>query len=404
VTPFDQVLQNKINWGIEAWDVTRTPWPLPDKSVQTVITSPPYWGLRDYGVSGMIGLEPTFDEWLEKMVAVFREVRRVLRDDGTIWVNMGDSYANDAKWGGSTGGKHAYGLHGKTSIGRMKRNTGIPPKSLLGQPWRLAFALQADGWILRSDIIWAKPNPMPESVTDRPTKGHEYLFLLAKRPRYYYDADAVREANSPGAIKRFGRNPQQSPTRKYEDRRGEEPTWDNTGRNLRTVWTIPTRPFPEAHFATFPPKLIEPCVRAGTSEKGACRECGAGWKREVNESQVNLQKTNNPGKQDQVTNWERDRWPRTTKKVETLGWFPSCDCEANIGEITVPQIVLDPFMGSGTTAVVATRLGRRAVGFELNPDYIKMARERIIGDAPLFNTPSTVEATDAVGTPGRSLF
>jgi hypothetical protein len=172
---------------------------LPAESVHTVLTSPPYWGLRDYGSPGQLGLEPTPEEYVANMVAVFREVRRVLRADGTLWLNLGDSYANDTKWGGSSGGKHVAALHGQTGIGRQKVTTGLKAKDLVGIPWRVAFALQADGWYLRSDIIWAKPNPMPESVTDRPTKAHEYLFLLSKSARYYYDADAVREAGDASA-------------------------------------------------------------------------------------------------------------------------------------------------------------------------------------------------------------
>jgi DNA modification methylase len=153
------------------------------ESVQTCVTSPPYFGLRDYGVAGQIGLEATPDAFVAEMVAVFREVRRVLRNDGTLWLNLGDSYANDTKWGGSSSGKHVKGLHGDTGVGRGKRTTGLKAKDLIGIPWLVAFALRADGWYLRSDIIWHKPNPMPESVTDRPTKAHEYLFLLAKSER-----------------------------------------------------------------------------------------------------------------------------------------------------------------------------------------------------------------------------
>ncbi|MCF5398308.1 site-specific DNA-methyltransferase, partial [Pseudomonas syringae] len=163
-------------------DMMRT---LPDESVHTCVTSPPYYGLRDYGVDGQIGLEETPAEFIARLVDVFREVRRVLRADGTIWVNMGDSYASDSKWGGSTGGKHVKALHGNGSIGRLRTRTGLPDKNLMGMPWRLAFALQDDGWYLRQDIIWHKPNPMPESTRDRCTKAHEYLFLLSKSPRYY---------------------------------------------------------------------------------------------------------------------------------------------------------------------------------------------------------------------------
>jgi DNA modification methylase len=180
-------------WRLIEGDCREVLRSLDAESVQTCVTSPPYFGLRDYGHDGQLGLEPTPDEYVAALVEAFREVRRVLRDDGTLWLNLGDSYANDAKWGGSSGGKHV--MDGQTGGEgyRLRRATGLKSKDLIGVPWRVAFALQADGWYLRSDIIWAKPNPMPESVTDRPTKAHEYLFLLAKAPRYYYDADAMRE-------------------------------------------------------------------------------------------------------------------------------------------------------------------------------------------------------------------
>ena len=170
---------------------------LPAESVHCCVTSPPYWGLRDYEVNGQLGLERTPNEYVMRLVGILNEVRRVLRVDGTLWLNLGDSYANDGKWGGSTGGKHAAGLHGK-QVGRQRRETGLKPKELVGIPWRVAFALQADGWYLRSDIIWAKPNPMPESITDRPTRSHEYIFLLAKAKQYYYDADAIAEPSVAG--------------------------------------------------------------------------------------------------------------------------------------------------------------------------------------------------------------
>src|SRR5215472_5806675 len=205
---------------------------LPADSVHCVVTSPPYWGLRDYGIEGQLGLEPTPEEYVERMVAVFHEVRRVLRDDGTCWANMGDTFSD---------------------------------KQLVGMPWRLAFALQADGWFLRSDIIWAKPNPMPESVTDRPTKAHEYVFLLTKSARYYYDADAVRE---PWADDRLGGSATRS--LRYSELSGRNgdhglgPPPPFAGRNLRSVWTIATAPYPEAHFATFPPELARRCIVAGS--------------------------------------------------------------------------------------------------------------------------------------------
>jgi DNA modification methylase len=214
---------------------------LPPESVQCCVTSPPYWGLRDYGVDGQLGLEPTPDEYVANMVAVFSEVARVLRDDGTLWLNLGDSYASGSK--GSGGPNEKQDSNAGSYYDIRKFNHGLKPKDLCGIPWRVAFALQADGWYLRSDIIWHKPNPMPESVTDRPTKAHEYLFLLSKQERYFYDAEAIREDKS-----RHGGGQLGSPD----------------FRNKRTVWTIPSQPYSEAHFATFPEDLVKPCILAGS--------------------------------------------------------------------------------------------------------------------------------------------
>jgi DNA modification methylase len=240
---------------------------LPDASVHCVVTSPPYFGLRDYGMAGQIGLEQTPGAFVEVMIDVFREVRRVLRDDGTLWLNLGDSYANDGKWGGSTGGKHASALHGDSGIGRRKLSTGLKPKDLIGIPWRVAFALQADGWYLRQDIIWSKPNPMPESVTDRCTKAHEYLFLLSKSARYHYDADAIKEAaiHEGRVVKASGSEAKNGQKGDFGATAAGFTMHDTlvTDRNRRSVWTVSTQPFSEAHFATFPPALIEPCIKAG---------------------------------------------------------------------------------------------------------------------------------------------
>ena len=241
---------------------------LPDQSVHCVVTSPPYFGLRDYGVDGQLGLEPTPAEFVAAMVEVFREVRRVLRDDGTLWLNLGDSYATDKKWGGSTGGKAAAGLHGLGGGGRNRTRVGLPDKNLIGVPWRVAFALQEDGWYLRQDIIWHKTNPMPESVRDRCTKAHEYIFMLTKSPRYFFDSEAMKE---PGVIPAGTKGAKGSAARQAEKgvnaRPPEYKIYDGM-RNRRSVWTVQTRPFKEAHFATYPPDLIEPCILAG------CPECG----------------------------------------------------------------------------------------------------------------------------------
>jgi DNA modification methylase len=234
-----------------------------DKSVQTCITSPPYWGLRDYGESEQLGLEATPEEYVQNMVEVFRGVRRVLRDDGTVWLNLGDCFAGPRSAGG---GKQSEVDTSKPSRAQVE---GLKPKDLVGIPWRVAFALQADGWYLRSDIIWHKPNPMPESVTDRPTKAHEYLFLLTKSPRYYYDADAIREAAAETTFTRL----QSKGTQAVVDnsRRDAMPDMAKAphpaGRNKRSVWTVTTKPFKGAHFAIFPPDLIEPCVLAGSAER-----------------------------------------------------------------------------------------------------------------------------------------
>lgn len=244
---------------------------LPDGSINCCVTSPPYFGLRDYGVEGQLGLEPTPDEFVSAMVEVFREVRRVLRDDGTLWLNLGDSYANDGKWGGSTGGKHASALHGNSGIGRRLLTTGLKPKDLIGIPWRVAFALQADGWYLRQDIIWHKPNPMPESVTDRCTKAHEYIFLFAKSERYYFDADAIKEqaVSNHASGNSFKGRQGGAIHMPMSGGAGTADQWLPGGmRNRRSVWTVSTKPFKGAHFATFPPDLIEPCVLAGCPVDG----------------------------------------------------------------------------------------------------------------------------------------
>ena len=345
---------------------------IPEGSVRTCVTSPPYFGLRDYGtasweggdgncdhiqdesktkqfgnpefnenrpsrkktktkgfyyekecekcgakrVDSQIGLEQSPNEYVEQLVQVFREVKRVLADDGTLWLNLGDSYAgNNSR--ASDNGRAGYGNERE---GVFKRGgEGLKTKDLIGIPWRLAFALQADGWYLRSDIIWAKPNPMPESVTDRPTKSHEYLFLLTKSPRYYYDHEAIKEesvTNTEGQSIRFGGSKYGDSTDpKHATKSGN--IYEDTGkRNKRDVWTIATKPFKGAHFAVMPEALVEPCILAGSAEG---------------------------------------------------------------------DTVLDPFTGSGTVAVVANRHGRNFVGTELNPEYAEIARKRIKDDSPMFN-------------------
>ncbi len=294
---------------------------LPDGCVQTCVTSPPYWGLRDYGVDGQLGLERTPDEYVANMVEVFREVRRVLCDDGTLWLNLGDSYAAQPSGPQGAQGQMADRAVTKHRAARTKerRRPGTTPnrlpqpglkhKDLVGIPWMVAFALRGDGWYLRSDIIWHKPNPMPESVIDRPTKAHEYLFLLSKSERYYYDADAVAEDAVSDAPSGNGFAREQRLSIDHgAPARGSGP-WTNVGgkRNKRSVWAVATQPYDGAHFATFPTKLIEPCVLAGAPAGG---------------------------------------------------------------------VVLDPFFGSGTTGEVAERHGRLWLGFDLNPAYEALQKER----------------------------
>ena len=321
------------------------------------------------------------------MVEVFGEVRRVLRDDGTLWLNVGDSYASGAE-GFRPGAGRADGIVDQR--GQRNRNgtptpPGLKPKDLVGIPWRLAFALQAEGWYLRSDIVWAKPNPMPESVRDRPTKSHEYVFLLAKSQRYYFDADAVREANATVASTRDAIvDWKNRPNNGATDGKGlgcYRMGSVHNGRNIRDVWTIPTSPCPEAHFAVMPSRLVEPCIKAGTSERGCCPACGAPWERVV-------EKASNPGGimgvgnarhvQDNLSMRERDRdAEKRIGETRTIGFRPACDCDA--GE-PVPCVVLDPFFGAGTVGVVAKRLGRHYIGIELNPEYAAIAKRRIAND------------------------
>lgn len=370
-----------MSWRIYEGDAAEMLATLPAASAHCVVTSPPYFGLRDYGVLGQIGLEPTIEEYLARLVTVFRAVRRVLRPDGTLWLNLGDSFANSGKWGGHTGGKHAAALHG-SPIGRNKRYTGLKAKDLIGIPWRVAFALQADGWFLRADIIYSKSNPMPESVLDRPTRSHEYLFLLSRRPRYYYDATAIA---SP-AVDGDPRPPNGSPAlaRPAAGRRDSNPglAGSVTTVNRRSVWTLPTEPFPGNHFAVMPTSLVEPCILAGTSQRGACPACGAPWTRQTSTSYMNpgARTTNGPrstANQAITAGYEQ----RLEKMVETVGWAPGCRCDA--GE-PVPCVVLDPFAGAGTVPLVADRLGRHGIGIELNPTYVTLARARLVDDAPIF--------------------
>jgi len=352
-----------------------------DASLHCVVTSPPYYGLRDYGVDGQVGLEESPEAYVARLVDVFREVRRILRDDGTVWLNLGDSYNGSGKGANADGTAGKAGLLNTASLGtqigkfRKSNVIGLKPKDLIGIPWRVAFALQADGWYLRQDIIWHKPNPMPESVTDRCTKSHEYIFLLSKSAKYYFDHEAIKEPSANLGVA------------------------SNETRNKRSVWTVATRNYKGAHFATFPTTLIEPCILAGTSEKGCCATCGAPWKRlhgrsckscgsfieHQHKSCNTCGFVNNEWKDERVVNLatragESDvigslvaRKSQITVNHISLDFIKSCDCESDV----VPCTVFDPFTGSGTTAFVALTHNRNFVGTELNPEYIALAEERI---------------------------
>lgn len=375
---------------------------LPAQSVQCCVTSPPYYGLRDYGVDGHIGLEKTPDEYVAEMVAVFREVRRVLRDDGVLWLNLGDSYnaAGRTGHGGTRVGYKQGSNRASASGGDACRPSvaNLKEKDLIGIPWMVAFALRADGWYLRSEVIWAKPNPMPESVTDRPTKAHEQVFLLSKSARYFYDADAIREdsVDPEGSAKRYAAPFFAGP--KHESGNYSADGAKHTAgmkvfdgsRNARTIWTIATQPFSGAHFATMPPDLAERCIKAGSSEKGCCPHCGAPWGRVVERSfdhataaAIAARRSSKVAKERNDPEFKKLSGTGIARltTVTAGGWSPSCDCPTHD---PIPCTILDPFGGAGTTALVADRLGRNATIIELNPEYAALARERVTADAGMF--------------------
>ena len=473
--------------------------PLPDGSVHCCVTSPPYHGLRDYNLSEWvggdtecshalrpnatpnpngtntnwnhvndvwpngicghcgatqqaagIGLEPTLSDWLANIVAVSREVWRVLRDDGTYWLNLGDAYAggikgsggkNSAKQNSNPGSFHD-GLNrgkrtprgegsGRWGMGDVAVD-GLPAKNLMGQPWRAAFALQDDGWILRSAIVWHKPNPMPESVSDRPTSAYEMVFLLTKRAHYFYDVNAIREKHQ-DPNRGHGEHESRTPhSGRLDDPQKEQAAftvskreYNPAGRNARNVWQIPTQGRPEAHFATYPDELPRRCILAGTSAHGVCADCGAPWARQT--------ETNDPNGR-LGSQYVEDRHLDLQKGArgvpsadgaptrQTVGWQPTCDCNAadcpqhkpankqdghgprhagfnarwkESGGVQpkatdfqptctcdanrIPATVLDPFIGSGTTVAVAQQLGRHGIGLDLNPDYLAIAAKRLAG-------------------------
>jgi len=327
-------------WEIMQGDVRERLADLPDNSIHCVVTSPPYFGLRDYGVEGQIGLELTPSEFVATMVQVFREVRRVLRPDGTCWLVLGDSYYS-----------------GRCQPDRM----GLKPKDLILMLARVAIALQDDGWWVRSNIAWCKRSPMPEPVRDRPTTAHEHIFLLSKSERYFYDAEAVRVPSgaSPGGdFSRAYAAAQPNHGAMRTDRpaaTGSRNLWDYWS-DEDDVWLLSAEPQRAGHFATFPTEIPRRAILAGTSAHGCCVECGAPWRRVVIASDG-------------------------TDRRETTGWEPTCSHNAAV----MPCTVLDPFSGSGTTVKVALRLQRRAIGIELNPDYLAMSERIIRNDSPLFN-------------------
>lgn len=347
---------------------------LPANFIHCCVTSPPYYGLRDYGVSGQVGLEQSPEEYLEKMVAIFGEVRRVLRDDGTCWLNLGDSYGWSPKKGGS-GTPNGRNLAKMGYTGAKPISVSLKEKDLIGIPWRVAFALQADGWYLRQDIIWHKTNPMPESVRDRCTKSHEYIFLLAKSKKYWYDHEAIKEpaAYPPGTRKNVKKGGFNSKYAGDVTRKGDESFRANRSkRNKRDVWTISTKPYKGAHFAVFPPDLIRPCILAGCPPR-ACAACGKGYKRVLNEKR---DRSRPRAREEHAAhaNATPQGGYRGTLTTTTLGWEPQCDCDAGVTE----GVVLDPFGGSGTTALTAKEEGRSSLLVELNPEYIKLANKRLV--------------------------
>ncbi len=367
---------------------------LPAQLVQTIVTSPPYYGLRKYTDDPKeIGQDPTPAAYVAALVAVFAACWRVLRDDGTLWLNLGDSYAMNGTPGMSNlaelGMQYRGGGHKRDDVEKPSRRapSGIPPKNLLGMPWRVAFALQDAGWILRSDIIWNKPNPMPESVRDRPTRAHEYLFLFAKRPRYYYDATAIAEPSiggdprkpyAPGQVDMRGNG--------HDRNGGSERSSSDAGitRNRRSVWTIATQPYAGAHFATMPEALIEPCILAGSAAQ-ACETCGAAWTRVVEHGTperiggnagVSIGHADGPMNRGGNGQWDEGHMPMV-RPITTRGFAPRCQCETNTG--AARSIVLDPFGGSGTVARVAERHQRDSILIDLNPAYIDLQEERTNG-------------------------
>jgi len=422
---------------------------IPSDSVNCVVTSPPYYGLRNYAVAGQIGLEETPEAYVAKLVEVFREVRRVLTNDGTLWLNLGDSYAGS--WGNYGGQNRGHGTQRSITKGSSAtvnpeaygigipanaRVPGCKSKDLIGIPWMTAFALRADGWYLRSDIIWAKPNPMPESVTDRPTKAHEYVLLLSKNARYFYDAEAVKEPftqqpkdkRKPGMQGgKFSKVYREAQLEAQNGSRNVERTC-GTGRNKRSVWNIATKPYKGAHFAVFPEALVEPCILAGSRVAGKRCDCdqlittplasGPAEDPTLETGRAGMNRVRRDGEGTRpITRREQRSYAEQMKasphrniiedtcgpafahyiRTDKSGARPlppvileellRCGWLADPGPCTCPEqpadLILDPFCGAGTTGVVALRLGRRFLGLELKPEYVELARDRIMGSAAI---------------------
>lgn len=379
-------MRNTIIQG-DALEVLRA---LPSEIVQCTVTSPPYFGLRDYGVAGQIGLETSPEAYIARMVEIFREVRRVLRADGVLWLNIGDSYAERtmAKTMHSQGNP-AFNKGRTCREARMPARSipaGLKPKDLMMIPARLALALQADGWWLRSDCIWSKTNAMPEPVRDRPTKSHEYVFLLAKSEHYFYDIEATRQPLKEKTHSTWGckvstgggdalgkvKSDNWAKTTKVRAPRINA-DGSLSGAAMRTILTCAGARYKGAHFATFPPQLIAPLIAAASSPR-SCEQCGAPWARVVERRPMEVRSGPKAGQYGSRTTDGISGTMLAPARSETTGWRATCACE---NEGTARCLVLDPFMGSGTTALVARSLGRDYLGIELNPAYIALAQQRL---------------------------
>ena len=335
----------------------------PEKIFQTVVTSPPYWSLRDYFSDEQLGQEETFEEYVSDLVDILDEVKRVLRDDGTLWLNIGDSYNSSSGWSRSKGDWKRKGRENGSADKKEIKHSVVKKKELFGIPWRVAFALQENGWYLRSDIIYFKTNPMPDGAKDRPTHGHEYIFLFSKKPNYYYDYYATLEETKekPNNVMKFGAKNQKGTFRCDQNR-----TFEHYGkRNKRSVWEVPVSSFKGNHYATFPAALIDPCILAGTSEKGCCLECGRPLERKMEKVKV-----------------ESEKGKGYDLRLVSDGWEKKCNCKT---DLTRKCLVLDPFSGMATTGIVALTHFSDYVGIDTNIDYINKSRNRLLktGEAGL---------------------